>query len=86
MDIVVYKTSGCGHCIKIGQLMERAGVPHTSYMMGKDFTLTEFKEKFPEISSFPFVVIDGKPIGGLMDTVKLFVEQGLVSSRQNVNE
>jgi glutaredoxin 3 len=83
MEIIVYKTNGCGHCIKIGQLMERAGVTHTSYMMGKDFTLKEFKEKFPDVGGFPFVIIDGQPIGGLVETVKLFVERGLVTSRQN---
>jgi len=82
MEIVIYKTSGCGFCNKIVELMERADLPYTSYMVGEDINRKEFKEKFPQAIGFPYVIIDGEPVGGLTETVKLFVEKGLVTSRK----
>jgi hypothetical protein len=37
-----------------------------------------FREKFPFAGGYPYVVIDGKEIGGLVETAKLFLEKGLV--------
>ena len=39
-----------------------------------------FKEKYPEVLGFPFVVIDGEQIGGLVETAKLFLDKGLVTA------
>ena len=44
-------------------------------------TREDFKEKHPEAHGFPHVIVDGVAVGGLTDTVKFFVENGLVSSR-----
>ena len=62
--------------------MDRAGVPYNSTLVGTDITREEFKELYPKASGFPYVIVDDEPIGGLMETVKLFVEKGLVSSRK----
>ncbi len=83
MNIQIYTVSGCGYCEKIKELMRRASVDYTQIMVGKDISREEFKIKYPFISAFPFTVIDDKEIGGLVETVKLFVEQGLVSSKKN---
>lgn len=81
MEIIVYKTDGCGYCTKIVQLMERAKVEYKSILVGEDMTREDFKEKHPEAHGFPHVIVDGVAVGGLTDTVKFFVENGLVSSR-----
>ena len=62
--------------------MDRAGVPYNSTLVGTDITREEFKELYPKASGFPYVIVDDEPIGGLMETVKLFVEKGLVSSKK----
>jgi glutaredoxin len=82
MNIHIYKTSGCGYCVKIIELMERAGVPYNSTVVGKDITIDEFKELYPKASGFPYVIVDDEIVGGLTETVKLFVEKGLVSSKK----
>jgi glutaredoxin 3 len=82
MDIHIYKTNGCGYCVKIIELMERAGVPYDATVVGKDITKKEFKELYPNAAGFPYVIVDGEPVGGLTETVKLFVEKGLVSSKK----
>jgi glutaredoxin 3 len=64
------------------ELMERAGVPYNSTLVGTEITREEFKELYPKAPGFPYVIIDDEPVGGLVETVKLFVEKGLVSSKK----
>jgi len=82
MDIQIYKKPGCGYCVKIDELMTRAGIEAEIIMIGKDITTDEFKTNYPNATGVPHVVIDGEEIGGLMETVKYFVEKGLVSSKK----
>ena len=84
MNITIYTTTGCIYCDKIKELMQRAGVEYTSILVGKDITREQFKIKYPLASGFPFTIIDDEEIGWLVETVKLFVERGLVSSKKNV--
>ena len=62
--------------------MSRANVEYTAILVGKDITREEFKLKYPLAAGFPYTIIDGEIIGGITETVKLFVEKGLVSSRK----
>lgn len=84
MDIKVFTTPGCSYCVKIKELMERAGVEYTQTTVGKDLDMSvdEFKSEYPIARGFPHVIIDGRTIGGLVETVKYFVEKGLVSSKK----
>ena len=82
-DITIYTVAGCTYCEKIKELMHRANTEYNTIMVGKDMTREEFKIKYPFVSGFPFTVVDGVEVGGLVETVKLFVEKGLVSSKKN---
>lgn len=82
MNIEIYTTPGCGYCVKIKELMNRAGISdYTEINIPKDMLKEDFKIKFPFAAGYPYVVIDGVEIGGLVQTVKYFIEKGLVSSR-----
>ena len=48
-------------------------------MVNKDITMTEFRDLYSHITLFPFVVIDNEEVGGLVETAKLFLENGLVN-------
>lgn len=82
MLIEIYTIPGCTYCVKAKELMERAELEYTQYVVGKDILRDSFKEQYPKATSYPYVVIDSEPVGGLVDTVKLFVERGLVSSKK----
>ncbi len=86
MNITIYTSSGCIYCEKIKELMKRANVEYEAVLIGKDISRQEFKNKYPFASGFPYTIIDGKEIGGLVETVKLFVEKGLVSSKKNAEQ
>ena len=82
MEIIVYTMVGCSSCNIIKELFQRADVNYTEYVLNKDISLSELKEKYPHVNFFPFVVIDNEEVGGLIETAKLFLEKGLVSSKR----
>lgn len=84
MEIVVYTNPGCGHCSTMKQLLRRAAVEYTEVVIDKDISFALFKEKFPFAPGYPLVIIDGKEIGGLVETAKLFLEKGLVQPPKKV--
>jgi len=85
MDIKMYAQVGCKFCSNLEELFERADLEYTKIVVGQQSNqcpMDLFKEKYPEVIGFPFVVIDGEQIGGLVETAKLFLDKGLVSSRK----
>lgn len=80
MKITAYTLTGCVHCTHLKELFRRANVEYDEVVVKKDMKVEEFHQHYPSINSFPYVVIDNSPVGGLVDVVKLFVQQGLVSS------
>jgi len=83
MEILIYSSVGCTYCDKIKELMKRADKQYTEViwqkLSGDEQEDLQMKYK---IHGFPFVLIDGEPVGGLVETAKLFLEKGLVSSRK----
>ena len=81
MDIKVYSTPGCFYCEKLKELFERADI--TDYEEQICISSDEIRAIYPEAGSFPYVIIDGEVVGGLVETAKLFVEKGIVSTTKN---
>ena len=78
MRIIAYTTRGCGHCTTLKKLFNRAGVEYTYHEIGTDIPTHTFMQQFPKCSGYPWVIIDGEEVGGLVETAKLFLEKGLV--------
>tara|TARA_Y100000813_G_scaffold124995_1_gene89831 strand:+ start:265 stop:525 length:261 start_codon:yes stop_codon:yes gene_type:complete len=85
MEIKAYTKVGCKFCGNLIELFERAGVEYTTIVVGEKANQcpTEiFQKEYPEIHAFPFVVIDGKKIGGLVETAALFLHKKLVTVKK----
>lgn len=80
MKIKIYSTQGCFYCTKLKELFERANI--TDYDEQVCASGEEIRVDYPEATSFPYVVIDGEVIGGLVETAKFFIEKNLVSSNK----
>lgn len=80
MEIIAYTLPACSHCGHLKELFKRADVEYTEISVTNDMTPEEFNQNYPMIKVFPFVVIDGKGVGGLVEVVKLFLAKGLVSA------
>ena len=79
MEILIYTTSGCFYCDQAKKLCERANVDYQTKEVGIDITREDFTKLYPHVNSSPYVIIDGNEIGGLVETAKLFLKEGLVS-------
>ena len=79
MEILIYTTSGCFYCDQAKKLCERANVDSQTKEIGINITREDFTTLYPLVKAYPYVIIDGKEIGGLVETAKLFLKKGLVS-------
>ena len=82
MEIKAYTKVGCKFCGNLIELFERANVEYTTIVVGEQANQCPseiFREKYPEVVGFPFVVIDGEQIGGLVETAALFLHKKLVT-------
>ncbi len=82
MDIKIYTTPGCFYCDQAKELCKRAEVEYESIEIDKDITRQDFITLFPGVNSSPHITIDGKVIGGLVETAKFFLKEGLVSANK----
>ena len=78
MRFTIYSKEGCSYCKKAEQLLELAKVDYVVYKLGDSFTKDEFVSQFGYGSSFPRITVDGKLLGGCMDTFKYLAEKNLV--------
>lgn len=74
----VYTKIGCPFCTKVKSALELAELQYVELKLGRDFQKVEFYDKFGEGSTFPQVSMDGKSIGGCVETVKYLKENNLV--------
>ena len=85
-NVTAYTLEGCVHCMHLHELLERSNVPNeriTYVDVGKDISKEDFIKKFPEACGYPHVIIDGKSIGGLVETAKYLVKKKMVSTTPN---
>ena len=85
MDIKAYTTRGCKYCTHLKELFDRANVSYDEIVVSdreNDYNMEVFKQQYPQVVGFPFVIIDGEHIGGLVEVAKLFLEKGLVKSKR----
>ena len=82
MNITAYTSPGCRHCTTLKKLFARAGVAYNDVTVGDDISRAVFMQQFPMADGFPYVVIDGKAVGGLVETARLFLEKGLVERKK----
>tara|TARA_B100000427_G_C15283559_1_gene496506 strand:- start:30 stop:269 length:240 start_codon:yes stop_codon:yes gene_type:complete len=79
MDIKIYTTPGCFYCEQMKELCKRAEVEYES----EEIDSEELSLIYPDAKSYPYVIIDGEEIGGIVDAAKYFIKKGLVSARKD---
>ena len=82
MQIKAYTTPGCFYCDQLKELFRRADVKYQMVIIESEDDRERFRKDFPRAGGYPYVLVDGKHVGGLVETAKLFLEKGLVSSKQ----
>ena len=78
MDIKIYTTQGCFYCDQAKELCKRANVEYQTF----DTSRNKLAEMFPNATGYPWIVIDGKEIGNIVEAAKFFLKEGLVSANK----
>jgi len=81
-SITVYSTEGCFYCEQMKLLMDRAKLSFNEVRFSTDQERDEFMKKYPDVKGYPYVIIDGEPIGGLVETAKVLLQKGLISAKE----
>ncbi len=74
MNFAVYSKDNCPYCEKIKQVMDLTKLSYVVYNLNEHFDKKSFLDEFGKGSTFPQVVVDGKRIGGCVDTIKFLRE------------
>ena len=74
MNFVVYSKDGCPYCEKIKQVLDLTKTSYVVYNLNEDFDRNSFYDEFGQGSTFPQVVVDGKKLGGCVDTIEFLRE------------
>ena len=80
MNYTVFSKEGCPYCDKIKQVLELTGSNFVVYTLGDQFDKDAFYGEFGEGSTFPQVVVDGKKLGGCVDTIQYLKEHQVIKS------
>ena len=78
MKFTVYSKDDCKHCKKIKTVMELTACDFVVYTLGVDFTKKQFYAEFGQNTTFPQVSVDGKKIGGSVETIRFLKEQQVI--------
>ena len=78
MNFAVYSKEGCPYCDKIKQIMDLTKLKYVVYNLNEDFDKKSFEEEFGKGSTFPQVSVDGKKLGGCVDTIEYLKENKIV--------
>ena len=75
MNFAVYSKDGCPYCDKIKQVMDLTKLSYVVYNLNEDFDRDSFYGEFGQGSTFPQVVVDGKKLGGCVDTIQVLARK-----------
>ena len=78
MNFAVYTKEGCPHCDKVKEVLQLTESKFVVYNLDEHFDKDSFYGEFGQGSTFPQVVVDGKKIGGCVDTVQFLKENKIV--------
>ena len=71
--ITIYSKEGCQYCAMAKEVMRAKGVSYDEVVIGEssndDMKREEFMRLFPMVKSLPYLLQDGKPIGGYGDLI-----------------
>ena len=78
MNFTIFSKEGCPYCDKIKEVLELTESKFVVYNLDEHFDKDSFYGEFGQGSTFPQVVVDGKKLGGCVDTVQFLKENKIV--------
>ena len=63
--VVVFSTDACTYCEHAKNLLRKRGIPFEDVDLGSDPELQAQLTEITSMTSYPQIVVDGEPLGGL---------------------
>ena len=79
MNFAVYSKDGCPYCDKIKKVLDLTKTTYVVYNLGEQFDKKSFYDEFGEGTTFPQVLVDGKKLGGCVDTIKYLRQKQIIN-------
>ena len=79
MNFAVYSKEGCPYCEKIKKVLDLTKTSYLVYNLDEHFDKKSFYDEFGEGSTFPQVIVDGKKLGGCIDSIKFLQEKKVIN-------
>ena len=78
MNFAVYSKDGCPYCEKIKKVLDLTKTKYVVYNLDEQFDKKSFYDEFGEGATFPQVSVDGKKLGGCIDTIEYLKEKQII--------
>ena len=79
MNFAVYSKDGCPYCYKIKKVLDLTKTTYVVYNLGEQFDKKSFYDEFGEGTTFQQVLVDGKKLGGCVDTIKFLRQKQIIN-------
>ena len=79
MNFAVYTKDGCPYCDKVKKVLDLTESRYVVYNLDEHFDKKSFYDEFGEGATFPQVSVDGKKLGGCIDTIKYLKEKRVIT-------
>lgn len=73
---ILYSLPGCQSCILAKEAFSRSDIKFDEVVINKDMSIERFNELYPSTICCPFITMNNKPLGGIMELVNRFVKLG----------
>jgi len=78
MDITVYGTHTCPHCINVETFLQQKGTPFEQKIIGEDVSIEQLEENVGRpVRTVPVIVVDGDELS--FDSLKIKVNMAGMS-------
>jgi glutaredoxin len=61
----VYSKDNCGNCARAKNLLQTKNLAFEEVKLNRDISLEDFRGKYPDVRSMPFILEDQEVVGGL---------------------
>ena len=78
MNFTIYSKDGCPYCTQIKQVLDLCKFSYREYKLNEHFDRFAFTEEFGGNATFPQVQLNGKKLGGCIDTIKYLKEHNFL--------
>jgi glutaredoxin len=61
----IYSKDNCGNCVSAKNLLQTKNLAFEEVKLNRDISLEDFRGKYPDVRSMPFILEDKEVVGGL---------------------